>query len=70
MTDKFNYFDNTYNLFHNQHISDVTINNAMEIPEIEAVFANANPGDYFNQILHIAIHQHYVLEQIKNALHS
>lgn len=68
MTDNIKYYDTTYNLFHNQHIDDVTLNTAMEIPEFEAVFANAEQGDYFNQILHIAIHQHYVLSKIESAM--
>lgn len=70
MTDDLKYFDTTYNLFHNQHIDDVTIENAMEIPEIEAVFANAEQGDYFNHILHIAIHQAYVLDRIRQFINN
>mgnify|MGYP006908905267 CR=1 FL=1 len=70
MTEDNKYFDSTYNLLHNQHISDATIDNAMEIPQIEAVFANAEPGDYFNQILHIAIHQAYVLDRIKQFINN
>ena len=70
MEDINNYFDSTYNLFHNQAINDVTLDNAMEIPELEVIFANANPGEYFQQVLSVAIHQHYVLEKIKSALHS
>ena len=62
------YFDSTYNLFHNQFVDDVTLETAMEIPEFEAVFANANGEDYFNQILHMAIHMHYVLSKIESAM--
>ncbi len=68
MTDDHKYYDTTYNLFHNQHIDDITLNTAMEIPEFEAVFANAEQGDYFNQILHMAIHMHYVLSKIESAM--
>lgn len=53
-----------------QKISDVTLTNAMGDSAIEAVFANANPDEYFQQILAIAIHRGYVLEKIENALHS
>ena len=70
MTPNEKYFDRTYNLFHNQRINDMTLILAMEIPEIEAVFANAEPGDYFNQILHMAVHIHYVLSKIENAIKS
>lgn len=70
MTDNNNYFDPTFNTFHNQSLKDATVENALEIPEIAVIFENANPGEYFQQILSIAIHQHYVLEKIEKALHS
>lgn len=52
-----------------QKLSDVTLVNAFNDPAIEAVFANANPEDYFQQILSIAIHRGYVIEKIESALH-
>ena len=70
MEDINNYFDSAYNLFHNQSINDATLENAMEVPELEAIFANSKPGEYFQHVLSVAIHQHYVLEKIKSALSS
>lgn len=51
-----------------QIIKDSTIENAMTIPALEAIFANANPEDYFNQVLAVAVHQAYVLDKIESAL--
>lgn len=53
-----------------QKISDATLNNAYEDPAIEAVFANADPSDYFNQILHIAIHRGHVLNKIEEYINN
>ena len=69
MTEDYKYFDPTYNTFHNQSLKDATVENALEIPEIAVIFENANPGEYFQQILSMAIHQHYVLEKIEKSLH-
>lgn len=52
-----------------QKISDVTLNLAMDDPAIEAVFANASSEEYFQQILHIAIHRGTVLSRIEESLH-
>ena len=64
------YFDKDTNTFNHQTLTDASIEAAMEIPALEAVFANARPHEYFQQILSMAIHQHYVLEKIEKALHS
>lgn len=70
MTDDLKYFDPTYNTFHNQSITDANIEAAMEVPDLEAIFANANPGDYFNQILAVAVHQAYVIDRIKKFINN
>lgn len=62
-------FDKDTNTFNRQKLADTTIKAAMEIPALEAVFANARPDEYFQQILAVAIHQNYVLEKIEKDLH-
>ena len=70
MTPDHKYFDETHNLFHNQHVDDPTLDAAMEIPELEAIFANSDGGDYFNQILHVCVHQAWVLNKIEKYIEA
>lgn len=51
-----------------QYIDDSTMDNAMAIPALEAIFANAKPEDYLNQVLAVAVHQAWVLQKIEASL--
>ena len=70
MTDDKYYFDPETHRLNGQFIDDSLLELAIEDPAIEAIFSNANPNDYANQILHVAIHRGYVLDKIEKALHS
>lgn len=49
-----------------QRLKDVTIENAMRDPGLEAIFANANPDDYLDQILHLCYHRGNVIARIED----
>lgn len=51
-----------------QRIKDVTAENAMSDPAIEAIFANCNPEDYFDQVLHLCYHRGLVISRIQDDL--
>ena len=51
-----------------QLVKDSTLDNAMAIPALEAIFANAKPEDYLNQVLAVAVHQAWVLQKIEASL--
>lgn len=70
MTDDLKYYDPTYNTFHNQSITDANIEAAMEVPDLEAIFANANPGEYFNQVLAVAVYQAHMLDRIRQFINN
>lgn len=51
-----------------QRLKDVTIENAMRDPGLEAIFANADPDDYLDQILHLCYHRGCVISRIEDEL--
>lgn len=53
-----------------QILKDANFEAAMKVPELEAIFANADPSEYFNQVLAVAVHQAYVLDRIKQFINN
>ena len=49
-----------------QKISDVTLAKSLNDPAIEAIFANCNPEDYFDQVLHLCYHRGLVISRIQD----